>query len=63
MISPRRALLNSSISGQQYQLLDWLKEVTFPTEARFKNLEYACETYEQVVTRVINNGVRVLPRF
>jgi len=49
-----------SFSGQQDHLFDWLNNTTFPTEARFKDLEYARETYENVVTRVLNNGVGVM---
>ncbi|GAA5979310.1 hypothetical protein JCM5350_006962 [Sporobolomyces pararoseus] len=42
--------------GQQYELLDWLKYVTFPAEARFRDPVYARRTYEGVVQRVINSG-------
>ncbi|GAA5905260.1 uncharacterized protein JCM6883_006337 [Sporobolomyces salmoneus] len=42
--------------GQQYELLDWLKYVTFPAEAKFKDPAYARKTYEGVVQRVINSG-------
>ncbi|GAA5849056.1 hypothetical protein JCM3766R1_002283 [Sporobolomyces carnicolor] len=47
--------INASF-GQQYELLDWLKHVTFPAEARFKDPKYARSTYEGVVQRVINSG-------
>ncbi len=47
-------------SGQQYELLDWLANVTFPAEARFADLEYAKTAYESVVRRVINCGVSYL---
>lgn len=43
-------------TGQQYQLLEWLENITFPTESRFSDLDYAREAYSQVVTRVLNNG-------
>ncbi|GAA5941451.1 uncharacterized protein JCM15063_006106 [Sporobolomyces koalae] len=42
--------------GQQYELLDWLKQVTFPAEAKFSDPVYARRTYEGVVQRVINSG-------
>ncbi|GAA6009451.1 hypothetical protein JCM11491_003561 [Sporobolomyces phaffii] len=42
--------------GQQYELLDWLKYLTFPAEAKFKDPVYARRTYEGVVQRVINSG-------
>ncbi|KDR73640.1 hypothetical protein GALMADRAFT_100454 [Galerina marginata CBS 339.88] len=43
-------------TGGQYQLLDWLKYVTFPMESKFSNLEFARKTYESVVRRVIDSG-------
>ncbi|CAD6953715.1 unnamed protein product [Tilletia controversa] len=42
--------------GQQYELLDWLKHVTFPREARFSDLHYAERTYKSVVQRLLNSG-------
>lgn len=44
-------------SGQQYELLDWLKEVTFPMEMRFGKEEFACRAYEMIVKRTIDCGV------
>lgn len=43
-------------SGQQYELLDWLSQVTFPTEAKFSEPEFANRTYKSVVRRVIDSG-------
>ncbi|KAF9500518.1 Metallo-dependent hydrolase [Pleurotus eryngii] len=43
-------------SGQQHELLDWLDNVTFPMEANFADVEFARETYVEVVRRVINCG-------
>ncbi|GLB34642.1 putative amidohydrolase family protein [Lyophyllum shimeji] len=43
-------------SGQQYELLDWLSNVTFPTEAKFSDLEFARRTYESVVRRILDCG-------
>jgi guanine deaminase len=45
-------------SGQQYELLDWLKHVTFPMESKFSDVDFAKRTYERVVPRFINSGVR-----
>lgn len=52
--------LSSCISGQQHELLDWLKEVTFPMEARFADLNFARTAYETAVRRIINCGVSTL---
>ena len=46
-----------AISGQQYELLDWLYEVTFPMEARFGDVDFARRAYELIVKRIINSGV------
>ncbi|TFY57198.1 hypothetical protein EVG20_g8634 [Dentipellis fragilis] len=43
-------------SGQQHELLDWLAEVTFPMEAKFKDLDFARRTYEKVVRRIVDSG-------
>ncbi|KAH9952108.1 Metallo-dependent hydrolase [Amylocystis lapponica] len=43
-------------SGQQYELLDWLSEVTFPMEARFADVAFARRTYDSVVKRIIDYG-------
>ena len=44
-------------SGQQYELLDWLKETTFPMEARFADVDFARRAYSLIVKRIINSGV------
>ena len=44
--------------GQQYELLDWLSEVTFPMEARFEDVEFARKAYTSVIKRTIDYGVR-----
>jgi cytosine/adenosine deaminase-related metal-dependent hydrolase len=49
--------LLTTTSGQQYELLDWLNEVTFPTEARFIDVDFARRAYELIVKRIINSGV------
>ncbi|KIM27033.1 hypothetical protein M408DRAFT_330198 [Serendipita vermifera MAFF 305830] len=42
--------------GQQYELMDWLKCVTFPAEERLKDTEYASVLYKEVVRRVLAFG-------
>lgn len=42
--------------GQQYELLDWLKETTFPMEARFADADFARRAYRLIVKRIINSG-------
>lgn len=44
-------------SGQQYELLDWLTNVTFPMEAKFSDVQLAERAYQSVVRRVIDSGV------
>jgi cytosine/adenosine deaminase-related metal-dependent hydrolase len=51
-------LFISHSSGQQYELLDWLNNITFPMEAKFSNIDLARRTYESVVRRVLDCGVR-----
>ncbi|KAF5330752.1 hypothetical protein D9619_005321 [Psilocybe cf. subviscida] len=43
-------------TGGQYELLDWLKHVTFPTESKFADKEFAQTTYSSVVRRLIDAG-------
>ncbi|KAG0705067.1 hypothetical protein DFH29DRAFT_908642, partial [Suillus ampliporus] len=38
------------------ELLQWLDNYTFPTEARFKDVEYAKRAYPDVVRRMVNSG-------
>lgn len=47
-------------SGGQHQLLDWLKECTFPMESKFADVEFAERKYRSVVRRIIDNGVGLL---
>ncbi|CAE6397310.1 unnamed protein product [Rhizoctonia solani] len=42
--------------GGQYELLDWLNNVTFPTESRFADIKFAERVYSSVVDRVLNSG-------
>ncbi|KAJ9111433.1 hypothetical protein QFC19_001202 [Naganishia cerealis] len=44
--------------GQEYELLDWLQQLTFPGEAKFTDLEYAQRVYDEVVKRNLNAGLR-----
>ena len=39
------------------QLLDWLDQVTFPEEKKYRDLEYARRVYDQVVRRTLDAGV------
>ncbi|KIY43467.1 guanine deaminase [Fistulina hepatica ATCC 64428] len=43
-------------SGQQYELLDWLANVTFPMESRFADPKFAHNSYRSVVRRIIDCG-------
>ncbi|KAI9057926.1 guanine deaminase [Trametes sanguinea] len=43
-------------SGQQYELLDWLENVTFPMEARFEDEHFARRAYTSVIKRTIDYG-------
>jgi cytosine/adenosine deaminase-related metal-dependent hydrolase len=43
--------------GQQYELLDWLKYVTFPAEERLGDTDFATVLYKEVVRRVLAFGV------
>jgi len=43
--------------GGEFELLQWLDNYTFPTEARFKDAGYAERAYPDVVRRIVNSGV------
>lgn len=43
-------------TGQQYELLDWLANVTFPMEAKFADVAFAKRMYKHVVRSFINAG-------
>ncbi|TFK30228.1 guanine deaminase [Coprinopsis marcescibilis] len=43
-------------TGQQYELLDWLANVTFPMESRFADVDFAKRMYTKVVRDFVNNG-------
>jgi len=43
--------------GQEYQLLDWLSNVTFPREQMFADERYAAAVYDEVVKRTLAVGV------
>jgi cytosine/adenosine deaminase-related metal-dependent hydrolase len=49
--------LYTSFSGGEMELLQWLDNYTFPTEARFKDVGYAKRAYPDVVRRIVNSGV------
>lgn len=46
----------NSGKGLDVGLLEWLEKYTFPTEAKFKDLEFAEHVYEKAVKRVLRNG-------
>jgi hypothetical protein len=50
-------LRTSFFRGQQYELLEWLHKITFPTEERFKDVGFARKVYADVIRRVVSYGV------
>ncbi|XP_003383532.1 PREDICTED: guanine deaminase-like [Amphimedon queenslandica] len=50
-------------TGYDLQLLDWLDKYTFPTEAKFSDVQLASEVYQSVVKRTINNGTTTASYF
>lgn len=42
--------------GMDLQLLDWLNTYTFPTEARFRDVEYAQVVYHRLAKELIRRG-------
>lgn len=42
--------------GLDVPLLDWLEKYTLPLESRFKDIDFAGQQYEKVVTRLLKNG-------
>ncbi|KAF8573863.1 guanine deaminase [Ramaria rubella] len=42
--------------GEGYELLDWLKNVVFPTEKKFSDEEFAKEVYPVVVKKLLSFG-------
>ena len=44
-------------SGQEYELFDWLKKITFPMEVRFADVDFARQAYSLIVKRMIDSGV------
>uniref|UniRef100_A0A9L0ILZ5 Guanine deaminase n=1 Tax=Equus asinus TaxID=9793 RepID=A0A9L0ILZ5_EQUAS len=58
-------LVDTHIHASQYSfagtnvdlpLLEWLTKYTFPTENRFRNIDFAEEVYTRVVRRTLKNG-------
>ena len=43
-------------TGMDLQLLDWLNTSTFPTEARFADVDYARTIYRQLAAELISGG-------
>lgn len=44
-------------AGQEYELLQWLDNVVFPMEAKFKDADFAAKAYARIVKRYIDAGV------
>ena len=51
--APQYAMLGM---GMDLQLLDWLNTYTFPTEAKFKDLNQARKIYKDLAEQLVNNG-------
>lgn len=45
--------VNSGV-GYEKMLLDWLETYTFPTEAKFTDLEFARDVYTKAVVRKVS---------
>eukprot|EP00003_Mantamonas_plastica_P014800 TRINITY_DN2547_c0_g1_i9.p1 TRINITY_DN2547_c0_g1~~TRINITY_DN2547_c0_g1_i9.p1 ORF type:complete len:492 (-),score=136.61 TRINITY_DN2547_c0_g1_i9:1295-2770(-) len=43
-------------TGMDLELLDWLEKYTFPTEAKFDDLQFAEKVYNKAVSRSLKNG-------
>ncbi|KAG5644224.1 hypothetical protein DXG03_008819 [Asterophora parasitica] len=57
VLQPGEFLLPGFIDTHtQFELLDWLSNVTFPMEAKFSDTDFARRTYESAVRRVIDCG-------
>ncbi|KAM7443443.1 hypothetical protein ABFA07_007763 [Porites harrisoni] len=50
-------------TGYDLPLLDWLEKYTFPSESRFRNVEFAQVAYRKVVTRLLKNGTTTASYF
>lgn len=57
LLSSNCSDVSSYSRGGEYQLLDWLEKVTFPTEARFAEADFARNTYRSVIRRSLSAGV------
>lgn len=49
--------------GYDLTLLGWLDKYTFPTEAKFHDLDFASKVYSQVVKRTLQNGTTTASYF
>ena len=49
--------------GFDLELLDWLKTYTFPTEAKFKNNNYARKVYKKLALELVKNGTTKVAMF
>ena len=55
--APKASDVSSFSRGGQYELMDWLDKVTFPTEAKFVDVDFARHVYQSVVRRTLDAGV------
>ena len=49
--------------GMDLPLLDWLNTYTFPTEAHFKNNDFARKVYKELARKLIENGTTRVAMF
>ena len=49
--------------GMDLPLLDWLNTYTFPTEANFKNNDFAKKVYKELAKKLIDNGTTRVAMF
>ncbi len=50
-------------TAMNLQLLEWLNKYTFPTEAKFADLDFAADAYRKVVHRTLKNGTTTASYF
>lgn len=58
--APQYAMLGM---GMDLQLLDWLNTYTFPTEAKFKDVEVARRVYKDLAEKLVANGTTRVAMF
>ena len=50
-------------TGYDLELLDWLETYTFPTEAKFADVEFARSVYNRVVEKTLSSGTTCISYF